>query len=91
VSNTTVKGWVSGKVQGVGFRYFVQRAAKKFSVNGYAKNLEDGRVEVLLRGEQEAVWEVKKAVLKGPLLSDVKGCEWSDETDIDQVDGFNCY
>lgn len=42
----------SGRVQGVGFRYTTQRAASGFSVTGYVRNLEDGRVELLAEGEK---------------------------------------
>lgn len=38
--------YISGTVQGVGYRYFVQRAAQRLGIAGYAKNLRDGRVEV---------------------------------------------
>jgi acylphosphatase len=73
-----VKGVVSGKVQGVGFRFFVQRQANQQGVTGYAKNLPSGEVEVLLCGNEESLWEMKKQVLKGPLISRVDGCTWED-------------
>lgn len=49
------KAWVQGRVQGVGFRYSTQAEAKKLGVRGYARNLEDGSVEVLAWGESEQV------------------------------------
>ncbi len=82
-----VRGFVSGKVQGVGFRYFVQRHANQYGVNGFARNLPDGQVEVLLSGSQEVIWEMKKLVLKGPLLSRVDNCVWQDEAWQD-IEGF---
>ncbi|ATM85433.1 acylphosphatase [Yersinia massiliensis] len=47
--------YVYGIVQGVGFRYSTQRQAQKLGVTGYAKNCDDGSVEVLACGEQDAV------------------------------------
>lgn len=47
--------WVHGLVQGVGFRYSTQREALKLGLTGYAKNLDDGSVEVLACGEKEKV------------------------------------
>ena len=51
----SVRGYVRGRVQGVGFRYFVRRAAEMHGLCGYAVNLADGRVEFLLQGDAEAV------------------------------------
>jgi acylphosphatase len=47
--------WVHGMVQGVGFRYSTQREAQKLGINGYARNMDDGSVEVLACGEAAAV------------------------------------
>jgi acylphosphatase len=69
----TVRGYVSGQVQGVGFRYFVKRHADELAVNGYAKNLPDGRVEFLLQGEKLAVLSVVESIRSGPSWSRVTG------------------
>ena len=47
--------WVYGSVQGVGFRYSTQREALRLGLAGYARNLDDGSVEVLACGEDEQV------------------------------------
>ncbi|MEJ5072279.1 acylphosphatase [Enterobacter ludwigii] len=47
--------WVHGMVQGVGFRYSTQREALKLGLTGYARNLDDGSVEVLACGEADNV------------------------------------
>ena len=57
---------VSGRVQGVGFRYFVQDAAVREGVTGYVRNLPDGRVEALVEGDAEAVTRVERAIRSGP-------------------------
>lgn len=49
------RAWVHGLVQGVGFRYSTQREAKALGLKGYAKNLDDGSVEVVAWGEEERV------------------------------------
>lgn len=45
----------SGRVQGVGFRYFVLREATQRGIGGWVRNCEDGSVQMLLQGEEEAV------------------------------------
>jgi acylphosphatase len=57
---------VSGRVQGVGFRYFTQNAASREGVTGWVRNLPDGRVEAYLEGETEAVTRVERAIRQGP-------------------------
>ena len=47
--------WVYGSVQGVGFRYSTQREALRLGLVGYARNLDDGSVEVLACGEEDLV------------------------------------
>lgn len=47
--------WVYGMVQGVGFRYNTQREARRLGVSGYARNLEDGSVEVVASGDKAQV------------------------------------
>jgi acylphosphatase len=58
--------FVSGIVQGVGFRYFAQRAAERFHVSGYTKNLPDGRVEVYAIGTAEQLAKLRSALERGP-------------------------
>jgi len=50
-----IKCWVYGRVQGVGFRYTTQHEAQKLGLTGYARNLDDGSVEVVACGESEPV------------------------------------
>lgn len=50
-----VKCWVHGMVQGVGFRYSTKREGEKLGLTGYARNLDDGSVEVVACGEAEQV------------------------------------
>ncbi len=57
---------ISGRVQGVGFRYFCYEEAQRLGLTGYARNRPDGTVEAEVQGEEEALHAFKKAVEKGP-------------------------
>jgi acylphosphatase len=57
---------ISGRVQGVGFRWFVHDAATREGVAGWVTNLFDGRVEAFVEGEQDAVTRVERALRRGP-------------------------
>lgn len=62
---------VSGRVQGVGFRFFVEEAARREGVRGWVANLPDGRVEVLAEGDEEAVTRLEHKVRRGPTAARV--------------------
>jgi acylphosphatase len=57
---------ISGRVQGVGFRYFSADVAAREGVTGWVHNLADGRVEVYVEGEAEPVTRVERALRHGP-------------------------
>jgi acylphosphatase len=57
---------VSGRVQGVGFRFFTQDLARNEGLSGFVRNLPDGRVEVDVEGEIEAVARLERALWNGP-------------------------
>lgn len=66
MSKRCVKALVAGKVQGVWYRKAVQGQALQHGVTGYAKNLPDGQVEVLLCGDGDAVNKVATWLWQGP-------------------------
>jgi len=66
---------VSGFVQGVGFRFFVERVARQLGVSGYVKNLRDGRVEVYAIGVPENLRELKRRLVEGPRAARVAEVE----------------
>jgi acylphosphatase len=62
---------VSGRVQGVGFRNYVEHVAGKLEVDGYVRNRRDGRVEVFAIGTRDHLQQLHFALEKGPALSHV--------------------
>ena len=83
MSKCCVKAVVSGRVQGVWYRRATQEQALKAGVTGYARNLADGRVEVLLCGEGEAINAVVEWLWQGPADArvthvELEGVEWRD-------------
>jgi acylphosphatase len=75
-------GFVSGRVQGVGFRYFVTRCARAAGIAGYVRNLRDGRVEFRLQGDADAVDTVLAQIRRGPAharVDDVELCQIEDD------------
>jgi len=73
--NIARKFFISGLVQGVGFRFFVQRVAARHQVLGYVKNLKDGRVEAMVEGSENAVKAFHEELLVGPNFSRVEQVE----------------
>ena len=57
---------ITGRVQGVGFRYFVQSVASRESIAGWVRNLEDGRVEIAASGLADAMDRFERAIRQGP-------------------------
>lgn len=77
----TANIFISGFVQGVGFRNFVKYIAKKFSLKGWVRNLPDGRVEAQFYGEKDVIGKAIDRLWKGTFLSEVKNIdvEWLDD------------
>lgn len=65
--------YVSGTVQGVGFRYFVHRVARELKLNGFVRNLRDGRVEVYAIAPAESLATLRRQLERGPSGSHVSG------------------
>ena len=79
--------FVRGRVQGVGYRFFVERVAADLRLNGYVRNLEDGRVEVYAAGTPEQLSGLCGMLWRGPRLSDVRGVE-EIEAELVEYEGF---
>jgi len=85
----SIKGYVSGHVQGVGFRYFVRSLARQHDLNGYAHNLADGRVEFLLQGAPAAVEQVVAQIRIGPRYSRVDAVRLEAARDLPASEDFD--
>jgi acylphosphatase len=66
---------VRGRVQGVGYRYFVLRQADAAGVSGFARNLKDGSVEVVAEGGEDALGRLEAALREGPSFAEVTDVE----------------
>lgn len=76
---------ITGRVQGVGYRYFAQREAVRAGIHGYVKNLPDGRVEVLAEGEESNLNKFVHTLRTGP------GFGYVTDVDIVPLDFENRY
>lgn len=84
-------GWlVEGRVQGVGYRYFVRREAERLGLVGYARNLPDGRVEVVAEGDPADLARLESALSVGPRQAEVRDVlSWQISDDARQFKSFD--
>jgi acylphosphatase len=78
---------VSGRVQGVGYRYFVFREAQHLGLSGFVRNLRDGRVEVVAAGSEEKLGRLEALLWRGPLMANVEMVE-VEPAEAPEQDGF---
>jgi acylphosphatase len=76
--NVARKYLVSGRVQGVGFRFFVERVANQLGLHGYVRNLADGSVEAYAIGSEVLLEEFQRHLAEGPRGARVTGVETSE-------------
>ena len=79
---------ISGKVQGVGFRNFTQLNAKQLGVNGYAKNLANGKVEVVAEGDTSQLDALVALLKKGPRYARVDSIEIDERAFTGEYENF---
>ena len=79
--------FVRGRVQGVGYRWFVQDNATNLKMSGYARNLDDGRVEVYAIGTPEQLNELCGLLWRGPRMSDVRAVD-EQHAALERLSGF---
>lgn len=70
---------ISGRVQGVGFRWFVRETAQQLGLQGTVKNLYDGRVEVFAQGDINSLYKFRQLLEKGSTMSRVDKIIATDE------------
>jgi acylphosphatase len=82
------KRWfINGNVQGVGFRFFVQQKATALGLSGWARNVDDGRVEVYAVGPLGRLSDLAAALRVGPRMAEVRSVEEQDAS-IEHASGF---
>lgn len=81
-----VRVFVSGRVQGVGFRWGVLSRARSLGLGGSVRNLADGRVEAVLEGPSDRVHSVVEWCRKGPSGARVDGVELVEEQPLGEVE-----
>ncbi len=79
---------VSGLVQGVGFRMFIDRAANELKLGGWVRNRPDGSVEIEVQGAEELVLELARRAEKGPSRSRVTSIRREEKTPERGLGGF---
>lgn len=79
---------VKGLVQGVGYRFFCKRKALEYSLTGYAKNLFNGDVEIVIEGEYELITYFLKDIKIGPFGSIVKSVNFEESESTDYYSDF---
>ena len=79
---------ISGRVQGVLFRQHARAKALEFSLTGWAKNLIDGKVEIVVEGPKEKVKEFVEQIKEGSFLSRVDKMEMAEEEHTGEFDNF---
>jgi acylphosphatase len=81
---------IQGRVQGVGFRWFVHREASELNLRGWVRNTEDGEVEVVVAGEVEDLAELRASLRRGPRGSRVDHLieHYLDESEAVDLESF---
>lgn len=80
--------FISGSVQGVGFRYFAKTTAEKIGIKGWVRNLYDGRVESVVQGNKESIEYLIQKYKNGPFLAEVKDIIIKEEKAVQKLERF---
>jgi len=80
---------ITGRVQGVGFRFYAEAVAGREGVHGWVQNLADGRVEIAAEGEAEALERFERAIRHGPRGARVDRLDVEDDVPTGRETGFS--
>ena len=80
--------FISGRVQGVGFRWFVEKNATAIGARGWARNEDDGRVQVYATGNRDQLDRLAACLHQGPRMAEVRGVE-EQEAPVQQLSSFH--
>ena len=86
--NQARRWFVSGRVQGVGFRWFVEKNAVALRLRGWVRNEDDGRVQVYATGTPDRLNELAALLHRGPRMAEVCGVE-EQEAAVQQLSSFH--
>ncbi len=86
--NIQIKLVITGRVQGVFFRAETKKTADRLGINGYVKNLSDGSVEAVIKGDPASVSQMIEWCQKGPAISKVQSVKTEE---ISSVSNFNTF
>lgn len=81
--------WISGRVQGVGYRYFAVGVARELGLKGWVRNLPDGRVEAYAAGSARMLEDFEARLRQGPPAGEVRGVEVEDSNVDARIEGFD--
>ncbi len=81
--------FVSGRVQGVGFRFFAEEQARRENLHGHVRNLANGCVEVVAEGDDEALVRFERAIRRGPAGARVDACDVTELQPTGRATGFS--
>ncbi len=81
--------FISGRVQGVGFRYFTQAVASREGVHGWVRNLSDGRVEAYAHGDAQAIDRFERSLRHGPAGAHIDAVDVFDDVPDSSGAGFD--
>jgi len=80
---------IGGRVQGVGFRFFVEAAGLREGIQGWVRNLPDGRVEIAAEGDRDAMERFERAIRQGPPHARVDDVDVDPAEPSDRMIGFS--
>lgn len=88
-SEATLRAVVHGRVQGVGYRYFVLDRAARLNLSGTTRNLRDGTVEVEARGARASLEKLLEELRRGPALARVTDIKAQWDIALPEFEGFD--
>ncbi|MBW3670469.1 MAG: acylphosphatase [Acidobacteria bacterium] len=80
---------IHGKVQGVGYRFFATRVARRLGLKGWIRNLRDGTVDAIVEGETEAIDEWLEEIREGPRYAEVTKIDQEQKTFLGKFGDFD--
>lgn len=80
---------ISGRVHGVGFRFFAEAAAAREGLHGWVRNLPDDQVEIVAEGDADALQRFERHIRHGPPAARVDNVEFDDMMPTDRDTGFS--